>query len=249
MIDGAAPVETFEEIDSTILEARRRAERGEVGPVWLIAKRQTAGRGRRGRSWTSHEGNLMATLLFATAEPPPQIALLGFAAGVAIAETIDEIAGAGTTRLKWPNDVFINGAKISGIMLDSGALASGQTWVALAFGVNLADAPENIDQPTTSLRQILPPDALAPAPLAFLAQLRPRLEHWAARTQREGFEPLRQAWLSRAHGLGRDARVVQGAHMLEGRIVGLSARGELELDTASGRRLIAAGDVFLLNPA
>ncbi|HRK63663.1 MAG TPA: biotin--[acetyl-CoA-carboxylase] ligase, partial [Terricaulis sp.] len=63
MIDGQAPVETFDEIDSTLLEARRRAERGERGPVWLIAKTQTAGRGRRGRAWASLEGNLLATYL------------------------------------------------------------------------------------------------------------------------------------------------------------------------------------------
>jgi BirA family transcriptional regulator, biotin operon repressor / biotin---[acetyl-CoA-carboxylase] ligase len=249
MIDASAPVEVFDEIDSTILEARRRAERGEIGPVWLIAKRQTAGRGRRGRRWASMDGNLMATLLFATSQPPAQIALLGFAAGVAIAEAIDQIVGAGRATLKWPNDVFIDGAKASGIMLDSGALAGGYTWVALAFGVNLASAPENIDQPTIALRDLLPPDALAPEPLAFLASVRPKLEAWSARIERDGFDPLRGAWLRRAHGLGQDARVVQGDHVIEGRIAGLSPRGELELDTETGRRLIAAGDVFLPNAA
>ncbi|ANP44570.1 biotin--[acetyl-CoA-carboxylase] ligase [Candidatus Viadribacter manganicus] len=245
MIDGQAPVEVFEEIDSTILEARRRAERGEISSVWLIAKRQTAGRGRRGRAWTSHDGNLMATLLFATDAPPQQIALLGFATGVALAETIDAVVGGGAAQLKWPNDVFVHGAKVSGIMLDSGSLASGQTWVALAFGVNLADAPENIDQKAICLRDLLPPDAHAPEPLAFLASMRPRLDHWSSRISNEGFEPLRQAWLQRAFGLGREAHVVQGEHTLEGRIAGLSPRGELELDTDAGRRLIAAGDVFL----
>jgi BirA family biotin operon repressor/biotin-[acetyl-CoA-carboxylase] ligase len=249
MIDRQAPVEVFDEIDSTILEARRRAERGETSPVWLIAKRQTAGRGRRGRAWSSHEGNLLATLLFATREPPQQIALLGFAAGVAIAESIDEILGAGAAMLKWPNDVFIDGAKISGIMLDSGAAGAGETWVALAFGVNLAAAPEGIDQPTTSLRALLPPDAPAPDPLAFLAAVRPKLEAWSARIVSEGFEPLRRAWLQRAFGLGREARVMQGEQLLDGRIAGLSPRGELELDTPSGRRLIAAGDVFLSGAA
>ncbi|HEX8902627.1 biotin--[acetyl-CoA-carboxylase] ligase [Vitreimonas sp.] len=245
MIDGQAPVEIFDEIDSTILEARRRAERGEFGPVWLIAKRQTAGRGRRGRPWVSRDGNLLATYLFTTDRPPAEIALLGFATGVAIAETIDSIIGAGSATLKWPNDVFVDGAKAAGILLDSGALPGGGAWVALAFGVNLAAAPENLDQETISLRSILPPDAPAPEPLQFLAMLRPRLEAWSARTQSVGFEPLRQAWLQRAHGLGREARIVQGENVIEGRIAGISARGELELDTDTGRRLIAAGDVLL----
>lgn len=244
MIDAQAPVETFDEIDSTVVEARRRAERGETGPVWLIARKQTAGRGRRGRAWVSPEGNLFATYLFATTRPPAEIALLGFATGVAIAEAVEAIIGAGRVTLKWPNDVFIDGAKAAGIMLDSGALESG-VWVALAFGVNLVNSPDAIDQPAISLRAVLPPDALAPEPLAFLAQLRPRLEHWAQRLVTEGFEPLRSAWLSRAHALGANVRVVQGETTLEGRVVGLSPCGELELDTADGRRLIAAGDVLL----
>lgn len=249
MIDGQAPVEIFDEIDSTVLEARRRAERTEFGPVWLIAKQQTAGRGRRGRPWRSLDGNLLATLLFKTQQPPAQIALLGFATGVAIAEAIDEVIGSGSATLKWPNDVFVDGAKAAGILLDSGAAAPGETWVALAFGVNLAAAPEGIDQPTISLRAILPPDAPAPDPLEFLARLRPKLEAWAERLDRDGFEPLRHAWLQRAHGLGQAARVVQGEHTLEGRIAGLSPRGELELETDEGRRLIAAGDVFLASGA
>ncbi|MBI3438600.1 MAG: biotin--[acetyl-CoA-carboxylase] ligase [Proteobacteria bacterium] len=248
MIDANAPVEVFEEIDSTILEARRRAERGEVAPVWLIAKRQTAGRGRRGRAWSSFAGNLLATLLFTTRQPPARIALLGFATGVALAETIEAIIGSGRATLKWPNDVFVDGMKASGIMLDSGPW-DGATWVALAFGVNLAAAPEGLDQPTISLRDVLPPDAPAPEPLAFLAQLRPRLESWAQRTETEGFEPLRAAWLARARGMGQAARVLQGEQTLEGRIVGLSPRGELELETKEGRRLIAAGDVLLSSAA
>jgi BirA family biotin operon repressor/biotin-[acetyl-CoA-carboxylase] ligase len=248
MIDARAPVDVFDEIDSTILEARRRAERGEPGPVWLIAKRQTAGRGRRGRTWASLEGNLLATYLFATRRPPAQIALLGFAAGVAIAETIDSVLGPGHATLKWPNDVLVAGAKTAGIMLDSGS-RGGESWAALAFGVNLASAPRGLDQPAVSLRDLLPPDAPAPEPLAFLQALRPRLEAWSARIESEGFEPLRAAWLERAHGLGQNARVVQGEQTLDGRIVGLSPRGELELDTDAGRRLIAAGDVFLPNAA
>jgi len=245
MIDARAPVEVFDEIDSTILEARRRAERGESGPLWLIAKRQTAGRGRRGRAWASIEGNLLATYLFSTHQPPATIALLGFATGIALAETIDIIVGAGRATLKWPNDVFIDGAKAAGIMLDSGALNPQATWVALAFGVNLAGAPDAIDQPTVSLRDVLPPDAPAPEPLVFLDALKPRLTDWSARLEQDGFASLRQAWLQRAHGLGREARVRQGDTVIDGTIAGLSSRGELELDTVTGRRLIAAGDVFL----
>jgi BirA family transcriptional regulator, biotin operon repressor / biotin---[acetyl-CoA-carboxylase] ligase len=249
MIDGQAPVECFDEIDSTLLEARRRAERGEAGPVWLIARRQSAGRGRRGRAWLSFDGNLMATYLSATTRAPIDLALLGFATGLAIAESFEEFGVRIPITLKWPNDVLIGGSKAAGILLDSGALSGGANWVALAFGVNIAAAPGAIDQPTTCLRAAIVADTATPAPLEFFAGLRPRLEAWAARLASEGFEPLRSAWLARAHGLGSDVRVQQGADMIEGRIAGLSVRGELELDTPAGRRLIAAGDVLLPNAA
>ncbi|MEQ1706752.1 MAG: biotin--[acetyl-CoA-carboxylase] ligase [Terricaulis sp.] len=249
MIDGRAPIESFDELDSTMLEARRRAERGELGPVWLIARRQTAGRGRRGRAWMSFDGNLLATHLFMTALPPAEIALLGFAAGIAIAETIEAMGGVGRVALKWPNDVMIDGAKTAGILIDSGALGGGRLWVALAFGINISAAPRAIDQPTSCVRMVLPHDVATPSSTEFFNALRPRLETWAARLAEEGFEPLRRAWLSRAQGLGHQVRVLQGDQALEGRVAGLSARGELELDTQDGRRLIAAGDVFFSNAA
>lgn len=249
MIDAGAPIETFEEIDSTLVEARRRAERGDFGPVWLIARRQTAGRGRRGRAWASLDGNLLATLLFSTTRAPAQLALLGFAAALAIAETLESWAPAARATLKWPNDVLLDGAKAAGVLLDSGAAEAGRAWAALAFGVNLAAAPAGLDQPATCLRRALPPDAPAPSPLVFFAALRPRLERLASQLAAEGFAPLRQAWLLRAHGMGEIARVHQGEQIIEGRIAGISSRGELELDTQSGRRLIAAGDVYFSSAA
>lgn len=249
MIDAHAPVETFDEIDSTLLEARRRAERGDFGPVWLLARRQSAGRGRRGRAWVSIEGNLFATFLFETSRPAAEAAHLGFAAGLAIAETFEAFGALSPASLKWPNDVMIEASKAAGILLESGAASPGKLWVALAFGVNLAAAPGAIDQPTTCLRAVLPEGALAPSPMAFFSGSRPCLESWCARLDGEGFEPLRTAWLARAYGLGKRARVQQGDAALEGTLVGLSARGELELDSAGGRRLIAAGDVIFSNAA
>jgi BirA family transcriptional regulator, biotin operon repressor / biotin---[acetyl-CoA-carboxylase] ligase len=182
--------------------------------------------------------------------PPQEIALLSFATGLAIAETLESFGARAPATLKWPNDVLIGGAKASGILLDSGTLPGGAgTWAALAFGVNLAAAPKAIDQPTISLREAMAPDARTPEPLEFFAALRPRLEAWATRLTTEGFEPLRQAWLARAHGLGQSARVMQGAEPITGQFAGLSPRGELELETPAGRRLIAAGDVYFSSAA
>lgn len=248
MIDASAPVEVFGEIDSTVLEARRRVERGDCGPVWLVARRQSAGRGRRGRAWVSLPGNLLATALFPTSAPAAEIALLGFATGLAIADTLEalEVSHVG---LKWPNDIMIGNGKCAGVLIDSGATPRGQAWVALSFGVNLAAAPKALDYATASVREALPAHVQAPSALELLATVRDRLAVWAGRLANEGFAPLRAAWLQRAYGLGREALVMQGGAELRGRLAGLSARGELELDTDDGRRLIAAGDVFLSNAA
>src|SRR5262249_38944242 len=150
-------------IDSTMLEARRRAERGELAPVWLLARRQTAGRGRRGRVWSSIDGNLMATYFGPNTRAPADLALVGFAAGLACAETLEGYLAGGRVTLKWPNDVFIDGAKAAGLMLDSGA-----GWMALGVGVNLAGSPEGLDQKIMSLAAA---GARVPTPEAFLKTL------------------------------------------------------------------------------
>ena len=236
MIDAGAPIESFDEMDSTLLEARRRAERGEAAPVWLIAKRQTAGRGRRGRVWVSLEGNLLATYLGPSRRAPAEVALLGFAAALTIADAVDATLGHGRSKLKWPNDVMVDGAKIAGILIDNGG-----TWFSLAFGVNLASSPKAIDQPTISVAEAL--RGAPPKPMQFFARLRPLLEAWCFRLETEGFAPLRVAWLARAYALGEVVGVAQGDEKVEGRLAGISARGELELETPAGLRLIAAGDI------
>ncbi len=102
MIAAEAPLQIFDEIDSTNAEARRRAERGDVGPIYLLARAQTAGRGRRGRVWQSLDGNLFLTYLGATQRPPSEIAMLGFAAGLALAEFCEALVGPDIAALKWP---------------------------------------------------------------------------------------------------------------------------------------------------
>lgn len=239
MLAPDAALEIFDEIDSTMAEARRRAERGDYAPVWLLARSQTAGRGRRGRTWASREGNLMATYYGATSATPAELALLGFAAGVAIAEAVSDETGPDRVALKWPNDLLLDGAKVSGLMLDTGA-APGGHWLALGFGVNLAEAPEGLDQRTAALAQAA---AKTPSPEALLQRIRTRLERWSAILVAQGFAPVREAWLARATAPGAPLQVRIGAELVAGRFAGLSERGELELATPDGVRRVAAGDI------
>src|SRR5947209_298516 len=155
------PIETYDEIDSTNAEARRRAETGERGPVWITAKLQTAGRGRRGRSWSTDEGNLAATLLMVTDAPPGEAAQVSFLAALAAADLADTCLGPGAARLKWPNDVLVYGRKAVGLLVESGARVDRRLWLAVGISANLAHAPTDTERPATAFAERMagpPPD-------------------------------------------------------------------------------------------
>jgi BirA family biotin operon repressor/biotin-[acetyl-CoA-carboxylase] ligase len=243
VIDANAPRVTFDEIDSTNAEAARRANAGDVGPYWLRAERQSAGRGRRGRSWTSERGNLFITYFTATTKPPADLALLSFAAALAVADVVDAAIGRPVALVKWPNDVMVLGRKVSGILLESGALTDGRAWIAIGVGINVASAPEGVDQPIAALSAFADGKALSVD--AIEQTLRRRLGFWAGRLDRDGFAPLRDAWLLRAHGLGAQAVARVGQEEIAGIARGLTGDGALELELPDGRtRLITAGEVF-----
>ncbi|MDD2869892.1 biotin--[acetyl-CoA-carboxylase] ligase [Neomegalonema sp.] len=248
----SARVLRFDSLDSTNAEAARRAASGERGPLWILAKRQTAGRGRSGRAWSTPEGNLAATLLFAPEAPPAQAALHAFAAGLALAEgTLQALPGLKReeVRLKWPNDLLVKGGKASGLLLEAsgGGLGRSVDWLAVGMGVNLATAPEAADARWVPIRL----GGFASAPLdpeAYLTLVAARFDHWALRLATEGFAPLRQAWLSLAAGLGGPIIARTGAESFEGIFEDLDAQGALMLRQGSGLLRIAAADVHLPEP-
>jgi BirA family transcriptional regulator, biotin operon repressor / biotin---[acetyl-CoA-carboxylase] ligase len=243
VIDGNAPRVVFDAIDSTNAEAARRAAAGDVGPLWIRATEQSAGRGRRGRSWTSDPGNLFITYLGAMARPPAEIALLSFAAALAVADVADHVIGRPTALLKWPNDVMIVGRKVAGILLESGAASDGRTWVAVGIGINVASAPSDVNQPIVALSAVTGAKAITLDALEAL--LRRRLAFWAGCLERDGFVQLREAWLARAHGLGGLVVARLGQEEVTGVLRGISADGAMELDVPDkGTRLISAGEVF-----
>lgn len=236
-------IEALEEIDSTNAEARRRAEAGETGPVWITAKRQTAGHGRRGRAWETGQGNLAATLLFVTDMPPAQAAQVSFVAALAVADLADAFVPPALVSLKWPNDPMIAGVKTCGILVESGQHPNGCLWIALGVGVNLATPPEVSERPATAfaLHMAAPP----PQPLAALAILAESFERWRQVWQRSGFGLIADAWTRRAHGLGEACTARLGNETIEGVAEGLDPDGALRLRLPDGMlRRITAGDVF-----
>jgi BirA family biotin operon repressor/biotin-[acetyl-CoA-carboxylase] ligase len=238
----APRIEWLETTGSTNAEARDRALAGERGPLWVAAQRQTAGRGRRGRAWHSLDGNLFASGLYVIDRPPGEAAQLSFVAALAVAALCDTTLGeAGRTRLKWPNDVLVDGRKVAGILLESGIAPAGGLWLAIGIGVNLEASPDDIVRPTISLK-------LAGATLDREAALPVLAEAFDAEFQlwmRSGFGAIRDRWLSRAHGLGDRCVVRLAQETLDGIFGDLGPDGALRLDLASGRhRYISAGEVF-----
>lgn len=246
MTSGAAPVLLLDQTDSTNAEARRRAEAGEAGPLWIAARRQSEGRGRRGRAWESDSGNLAATLLTVTRKAPAEAAQITFIAALAVADLLDAYAPPSLVTIKWPNDVMLAGQKASGILVESGAHASGGLWLAVGIGVNLAQAPEGTERPATALAHHLAGDVSAPPSIEAATQrLAEAFAVWQARWETLGFEPILDAWIARTPGLDGPAVARLGHETVEGRAEGVAADGALKLRLADGSlRLISAGDVF-----
>ncbi|WP_339738843.1 biotin--[acetyl-CoA-carboxylase] ligase [uncultured Maricaulis sp.] len=235
-------IEWLEQTGSTNAEARERALAGEGGPLWIAARQQTSGRGRRGRPWKSLHGNLFASGLYAIDRPPAQAAQLSFVAALAVAAVCDAALGdAGRTRLKWPNDVLVDGRKVAGILLESGSAATGGLWLAIGIGINLSAAPVDVERPAISLAE-------AGASLereAALPMLAEAFERAFQQWMRSGFGGVRDQWLLRAHGLGQRCVVRLEHETLDGVFGDLGPDGALRLDLASGgHRYISAGEVF-----
>lgn len=237
------PIEAYEELDSTNAEARRRAEAGATGPVWIVAARQTAGRGRRGRTWKTAGGNLAATLLFSLDKPAAEAAQVSFIAALAVADLAEACLGPGAGRLKWPNDLLVFGRKAAGILVESGPGPDGSLWLAVGIGVNLANAPTDVERPATAFADHMA--GPAPKPLDALEILASAFARWLAIWTREGFSPIAEAWTARAHGLGQACEARLPNAVISGTAERLDLDGALVLRRDDGSLVrITAGDVF-----
>lgn len=235
-------------VDSTNEEAKRLIAAGERGPLWIVAQRQTQGRGRLGRNWVSEPGNLHASFILTNFGPTALAPQLGFVAGVAALAAARAASGAGARlALKWPNDLLLDGAKLGGILLEGVTIALAETEAPLAaiigIGVNCASAPENLSYEAKALAAL---GDSAPSAAILFAHLSDcfaeTLELWRGG---DGFAAIREGWLAGAAGLGGPIRVNLPRETLEGQFETIDAGGRLVLATSIGQRIIDAGDVFL----
>lgn len=226
-------IRTLEETGSTNDDLAALARDGAVEGLWLRAERQSGGRGRQGRAWSSPAGNLYASTLVRLRPGDPPAPTLALVAAVALHEAASLYAPG--IQIKWPNDLLAGGAKLSGILLERADDA-----VVIGFGVNLAHHPTDIERPATSIAALA---GAAPEPAAFIETLADAFARWLGRWRSDGVAPIRRAWLAGAHPVGT-ALTAAGE---QGLFEGLDESGALRLRLADGTmRTIHAGDVFLL---
>jgi len=237
-------VRVAEEVDSTNTSLLRESGIAYTGTKALLSEHQTAGRGRRGRSWLAPYGaNIHLSLLWRFDLPPISLLGLSVAVGVAVATALEEAAGL-HVALKWPNDLYLADRKLGGILIDLVGEASGPCDAVIGLGINYAmpaSAADVIDQPWVDLRSALG-DTL-PSRNLLAGQLLERLVSVCVAYEPEGLQPLLAEWQKRDWLEGRAVEVQGPGHRLRGIARGIDVLGALQLETADGVVSVHSGEV------
>ncbi len=234
-------VEVVAEIDSTSTELMRRAREGRSAPVLLVAKRQTAGRGRMGRPWQSAQhAEAPASLTFSLGLPlaPKDWSGLSLAVGVSVAESLDP-ANSAQVALKWPNDLWVEDRKLGGILIETAVPQNGaaERYLVIGIGLNIGEPDATgLGTPPAWLRQWRP---LATAPEVLREVAVPLVSQVLLFGER-GFVPFAERFAARDILRGREVQLNDGT---SGRCEGVGWGGELLLRTASGLQTITSAEV------
>jgi BirA family biotin operon repressor/biotin-[acetyl-CoA-carboxylase] ligase len=223
-----AVIEHYDEIGSTSDRLKERLRAGAVPWTVVIADRQSAGRGRHGRRWVSPSGNLYLSVLIEPRLPPEALTVIPLVAGLAVAEALLEWSA--DARLKWPNDVWLGGRKVAGVLAE-GVGGEERTSIVLGIGVNVNADPEalapELEGSAISLRAAT---GRWVEPVAVGASVLARLLSRMARLETEGPAPALMAWRGRSIAWwGSDVEVVTNESLLRGRAVDVDERGALLL--------------------
>lgn len=236
----------LDSVDSTNAEAARIAP-DLAGPEWLLALRQTQGRGRRGRPWADPGGNFSATLVMRPHETPDKVALRSFLAALALYDACVAATGREDLfSLKWPNDVLLNGGKLAGILLESTGDAKGVSHIAIGIGVNLVSVPQAgvLEARSVPPVSIFSETGVRISPQEFLDLLAPCYAIHETTFQTLGFAPIRALWLSRAARLGEVITARTMRHEITGLFETVDETGNIVLSTPNGRETVPAAEIF-----
>lgn len=237
------------EVDSTNREAARWAAEGAPEGAAVVAVRQTAGRGRLGRSWFGGGGGaLMASLILRPGMPPGQTGLITYVAALSLAKTLLRWLPEEAVEIKWPNDVLVRGRKIAGILLESRIEGGVADFVIVGIGVNVAGSrdamPEEIKGTAAILSEETKPGG-GPTVVGLFTELLGEFEQTWRTFSDGGFSKLKAEWEKFFHMAGREVTVAIGDRRLKGTVEGMLQDGSLALISGGERKIIFAGDVEL----
>ena len=239
-------LEIHDQIDSTNSHLMRQAAHDDVEGRICLAEQQTAGRGRRGRTWLSPKGaNIALSIGLRLAVPNERISSLSLVVGMAVADVVARYTTA-QVGLKWPNDILLGEAKLGGILIELARMEAPAT-VVIGVGLNVGGAAlvrDSVDRPVADLADYS--DALSRSELA--GALVSSIYDFCLNFEQVGFAAMREAWLDLHVYQGREVRLIVGERTVRGTVCGVTATGELELDTAEGRLTFGSGEVSLRAP-
>ena len=229
----------FDELQSTNDKAKELVEQGDNDELWVVtAKRQTEGRGRLGRKWQGFEGNLFMSL--AMPADWANLNIYVFMSSLTLFNIINKLKFNINVKLelKWPNDVLLNGAKISGILLEKAA----RDYLIVGVGVNVKASPQPGETPyqTTNLAACGFDIDRLELLRYYLAEWNHNLEIW----KQQGAAVIKDMWLKNAKGLNEEITVNLGKRIENGIFVGVDDNGALLLKQGENVMKILAGDIW-----
>ena len=233
----------FDSIDSTNTKATELAEEGHPSGTLVVADRQTAGKGRRGRSWESPTGiGIFMTLMLKPEINPNNASMLTLVAAMATTRAIRRVTGV-PAMIKWPNDIVMNGKKVCGILTEMSAQFDYINHIVIGIGINVhnEDFPEEIAKTASSL-YLESGQHIHRASLieAFLEEFE---DVYAEYLKTEDMEGLQKEYDAMLVNRGRQVRVLDPKEPFEGKAMGITKKGELVVDTWESRKLVSSGEV------
>ncbi|PZW93870.1 BirA family biotin operon repressor/biotin-[acetyl-CoA-carboxylase] ligase [Pseudomonas sp. 478] len=237
------PILVFDSIDSTNAEALRAIERGQAAPFLVLAERQTAGRGRRGRKWASpFAENIYYSLVLRIDGGMRQLEGLSLVVGLAVMQALRELGISGV-GLKWPNDVLVGQKKIAGILLELVGDPADVCHVVLGVGINVnMQITDEVDQQWTSMRlesgKVFDRNHL-------VGELGAMLQAYLCRHQVDGFSAIQAEWERNHLWQGRAVSLIAGVNHIEGEVLGIDSQGALRLKVGGVEKVFSGGELSL----
>ena len=237
------PVAISHSLDSTNAEALRAVDRGVTAPFVILAERQTAGRGRRGRKWVSpFAENIYYSLVLRMDGGMRQLEGLSLVVGLAVLSALRAV-GVSDAGLKWPNDVLVSNKKIAGILLELVGDPADVCHVVLGIGINVnMRVASEVDQAWTS---VFLESGVATNRNELVSKLSDSLRMYLKRHELSGFSAIQSEWEQNHLWQGREVSLIAGVHQVNGTVMGIDRQGALRMSVNGEEKVFSGGELSL----